>query len=54
MQEKTGLPETTVKRVVEDLHVLDLAVRWKASNRWFVKQSKLTAEYWAGERSGPQ
>ena len=50
LQEQTGLPETTVKRVVEDLHVLGLASRWKDSNKWLVEQSARAAEYWAVER----
>jgi putative DNA primase/helicase len=52
LQEQTGLPETTVKRVVEDLHVLGLAKRWKDANRWLVEQSTLAVDYWAGETSG--
>jgi putative DNA primase/helicase len=51
LEEKTGLPATTVRRVVEDLVVLGLAERRKdgtASNaRWLISQSTLASDYWA-------
>jgi hypothetical protein len=44
---KTGLPETTIRRVEEDLVVLGLADHRKdASNKWRVSQSDVAREYW--------
>jgi hypothetical protein len=52
LQEKTGLPETTVRRVEEDLVVLGLATHRKDKNKWLIAESKLAAEYWDSDR-GP-
>jgi hypothetical protein len=46
LQEETGLPETTVRRVEEDLIVLGLAEHRKDSNRWLVRSSEITRGYW--------
>ena len=37
MQETTGLPETTIRRVEEDLVVLGLAERRKSEGIWHVR-----------------
>jgi len=54
LQEKTGLPETTIRRVEEDLVVLGLAEHRKESDssnsRWLIKESALAAEYWDSDR----
>jgi DNA-binding MarR family transcriptional regulator len=51
LQEKTGLPETTVRRVVEDLVVLGLATRKKdKSGKWLVAESTLAGDYWDSDR----
>lgn len=47
LQEKTGLPETTVRRVVEDLVVLGLVTRRKdPSGKWLVAEAVLARDYW--------
>jgi uncharacterized membrane protein len=50
LEEKTGLPKTTVRRVVEDLVVLGLAVQRKegdaANARWLITESRLARDYW--------
>jgi len=50
LQEKTGLPESTVRRVEEDLVVLGLAEHRKdgdaQSARWLIRESRIGAEYW--------
>jgi uncharacterized membrane protein len=50
LEEKTGLPKTTINRVVEDLVVLGLAKRWKQGSSdnapWLVAESRLAADYW--------
>lgn len=47
LQEKTGLPETTVRRVTEDLVVLGLARQRKdSSGKWLIAQSPLAGTYW--------
>ena len=48
--EKTGLPETTVRRVVEDLVVLGLAKLRKDNNKWLVQESRAAADYWESSR----
>jgi hypothetical protein len=54
LQEKTGLPETTIRRVEEDLVVLGLAEHRKESDssnsRWLIRESALAAEYWDSDR----
>jgi hypothetical protein len=51
LQERTGLPETTVRRVVEDLVVLGLAQRAKnESGHWRVWESRLAGEYRDSEK----
>jgi hypothetical protein len=56
LQEKTGLPDTTIRRVEEDLVVLGLADHRKESDsqtaRWLISESKTPRAYWDGER-GP-
>jgi putative DNA primase/helicase len=50
--EKSGLPETTVRRVVEDLVVLGLAEQRKEGGVWVVRQSDTARDYWdSGERA---
>jgi hypothetical protein len=52
LQEETGLPETTVRRVVEDLVVLGLAEQRKdASGKWLVWQSDLAGAYWDSDKT---
>lgn len=50
LEEKTGLPKTTVRRVVEDLVVLGLASQRKegdaANARWLITESALARDYW--------
>ena len=50
LEERTGLPSTTVRRVVEDLVVLGLANRRKESDssnaRWLITESRLARDYW--------
>jgi len=50
LQEKTGLPETTVRRVEEDLVVLGLATHRKDHNKWLIAESALAGEYWDSEQ----
>jgi hypothetical protein len=50
IEEETGLPTQTVRRVVEDLVALQLARRVKDAGKWYVEQSAIAHEYWAGER----
>jgi hypothetical protein len=49
LQEKTGLPETTVRRVEEDLVVLGLAGHRKESDsqtaRWLIRESAIARDY---------
>ena len=57
LEERTGLPPTTVRRVVEDLVVLGLAEQHKegsaANARWRISESSLAADYWdRGESLG--
>jgi hypothetical protein len=52
LQEETGLPATTINRVVEDLVALGLVDRWKEGNRWELRQSPEAAAYWAAEQGG--
>lgn len=47
LQEKTGLPETTIRRVVEDVVVLGLAEQRKDGGKWLVRESDLARDYWA-------
>ena len=49
LQEKTGLPETTLRRVEEDLVVLGLATHRKEKNVWVVSQSEIAQKYWDGD-----
>ena len=50
LQERTGLPETTVRRVVEDLVVLGLATRKKdPTGKWLVAESGLARDHWDSE-----
>lgn len=50
LQERTGLPETTVRRVVEDLVVLGLADQRKGEDgRWHIRESSLAHVYWDAE-----
>jgi DNA-binding MarR family transcriptional regulator len=51
IQEETGLPETTAKRVVEDLVALKLARRQKDSGKWYVEQTAIAREYWASRHT---
>jgi hypothetical protein len=46
IEEETGLPDKTVRRVVEDLVALKLARRVKDAGKWYVEQSPLAHEYW--------
>jgi hypothetical protein len=54
LQERTGLPETTVRRVVEDLVVLGLAQRRKdgkdGGGKWLIWESRLAGEYWDSDK----
>ncbi len=56
LQERTGLPETTIRRVEEDLVVLGLAEHRKENDaqnaRWLIKESTLAANYWDSDRGG--
>lgn len=50
LQEKTGLPETTIRRVVEDLVVLGLAEHHKGeSGKWLISESSTARDYWDSE-----
>jgi uncharacterized membrane protein len=51
LQEKTGLPSTTINRVVEDLVVLGLADQHKENNKWMIVQSSTARDYWDSEDS---
>jgi hypothetical protein len=50
IEEETGLPDKTVRRVVEDVVALRLARRVKQNGKWYVEQSAIAHDYWAGER----
>lgn len=50
IEEETGLPDKTVRRVVEDVVALKLARRTKDSGKWYVEQSVIAHEYWGSER----
>lgn len=52
LQEQTGLPATTIVRVVEDLVALGMIDRWKDGNRWMIRQSAEAAAYWNDEPGG--
>lgn len=46
LQEQSGLPETTIRRVEEDLVVLGLANHRKdSSNKWLVRERGTVSEY---------
>jgi hypothetical protein len=47
--EATGLPDKTVRRVVEDVVALRLARRVKDAGKWYIEQSSIAHEYWASE-----
>jgi hypothetical protein len=55
LEEKTGLPSTTVRRVVEDLVVLGLVDQRKETaaqnSRWLVRESLTASDYWDSEES---
>jgi hypothetical protein len=53
IMEKTGLPETTTRRVVEDLVALRLARREKVAGKWHTEQSETASDYWQVGRRGP-
>jgi hypothetical protein len=50
LEEETGLPDKTVRRVVEDVVALRLARRTKDAGKWYVEQSPIAHEYWTSER----
>jgi putative DNA primase/helicase len=50
LPEKTGLPETTARRVVEDLVVLGIVTQRKDSGKWLITQSPAAADYWSSVR----
>jgi hypothetical protein len=47
IEEETGLPDKTVRRVVEDVVALHLARRRKDGQRWLIEQSAIAHHYWA-------
>ena len=49
LQEKTGLPETTLAACRGDLVVLGLATHRKEKNVWVVSQSEIAQKYWDGD-----
>jgi hypothetical protein len=49
LEQETGLPDKTVRRVVEDVVALRLARRTKTNNKWYVEQSPIAHEYWTSE-----
>lgn len=51
LEEATGLPDRTTRRVVEDLVALRLARRAKDGQKWFVEQSATAHDYWVSELS---
>jgi hypothetical protein len=46
LEEETGLPDKTVRRVAEDVVALKLACRFKDSGKWYIEQSSIAQEYW--------
>jgi hypothetical protein len=54
LQEGTDLPDSTLRRTVEDLVALGLVTRRKDNNRWLVKQGDLLADYWTSERDAEE
>jgi hypothetical protein len=50
LEEETGLPDKTVRRVAEDVVALQLARRFKESGKWFYQQSEVAHDYWLSER----
>ena len=58
IMERTGLPETTIRRVEEDLVVLGLADHRKdgdaANARWLIRESALAREYWDSPERTPE
>jgi hypothetical protein len=50
LEEETGLPAATVRRIVEDLTALRLANRTKTNGKWYIEQSSIAHEYWTCER----
>jgi hypothetical protein len=47
--EETGLPDKTVRRVVEDVVALRLARRVKDAGKWYIAQSAIAHKYWTSE-----
>jgi hypothetical protein len=58
LMERTGLPETTIRRVEEDLVVLGLAEHRKESDatnaRWLIRESTVAREYWDSPERTPE
>jgi hypothetical protein len=50
IEEETGLPDKTVRRIIEDVVALRLARRTKDAGKWYVEQSPIARDYWASER----
>jgi DNA-binding IclR family transcriptional regulator len=49
LEEETGLPDKTVRRVAEDVVALKLARRFKDSGKWYFEQTAIAGDYWASE-----
>jgi hypothetical protein len=50
IEEETGLPDRTVRRVVEDIVALRLARRVKDAGKWYVEEGPIAHDYWTSER----
>jgi DNA-binding IclR family transcriptional regulator len=50
LEQETGLPDKTVRRVVEDRVALELVERTKDAGKWYVQESAIAHEYWESER----
>jgi hypothetical protein len=50
LEEGTGLPTNTVRKVAEDVVALKLARRFKESGKWFYEQSQIARDYRLSER----
>jgi DNA-binding IclR family transcriptional regulator len=50
LEQATGLPDKTTRRVIEDLVALKLARRTKDAGKWYVEESAIAHEYWDSER----
>jgi hypothetical protein len=49
LEEETGLPDKTVRRVAEDVVALKLARRFKDSGKWYFEQTAIAGDYWDSE-----